>query len=292
MGQINIGLGVYSTPPTGTCGYGFSAQGKPVYIDAIGVAHELYSDVSVDGVSANILANLGVGLGADIPVASAGFTYVTSDTFKIYQGVDMGIYDISDLTSGQFVTDTYAVEHKTYQFIGTELMPVSGGGSTVTICDQADVELAEPTENTKATSALMAWQGFVFWCKNTLFPELNTSDKTIIGSVNELKTNVIKLESDETPASIAGTDNVRFKSGTGWYNRTLLEIKNYVKSGLKASEVANDSTKVTGATVKDVFDNANCVAVTSLQDTDMIPFGRANGAVSENKMIPALDAKI
>jgi len=139
MGQINVGLGVHSTPTTGTCGYGFSAQGKPVYIDAIGVAHELYSDVSVDGVSANILANLGVGLEADIPVASAGFTYVTSDTFKIYQGVDMGVYDISDLTSGQFVTDTYAVEHKTYQFIGTELMPVSGGGSTVTICDQAGI---------------------------------------------------------------------------------------------------------------------------------------------------------
>lgn len=296
MGQINVGIGNYTTPTAGTSGYGFNAQGKPIYIDAIGVAHELYSDVSVEGVSANVLANIGVGLEADLPTASAGFTYVTSDTFKIYQGIDTGVYDISDLTAGQFVTDTYAIEHKTYQFIGTELMPVSGGGSTVTICDQADVELAEPTENTKATSSLRAWQGFVFWCKNTLFPELNTSDKTIIGSVNELKTNVVKLESDETPEAIADTDNVRFKSGTGYYVRTLLAIKNYVKSGLKASDVANDSTKVTGATVKDVFDNAEeAVLATTVQDSDMFAGMRweniGTGIETYNKYWTAEDMK-
>lgn len=184
MGQINIGLGVYSTPPVGTCGYGFSTQGKPIYIDAVGVAHELYSDVSVDGVSANILANFGVGLEADLPVASAGFTYVTNDTFKIYQGIDAGVYDISDLKQGQLVTDTYNIPRTTYQLIGLELAALVGS-SSVEICDQSDVEQAEPTENTKATSALRAWQGFVFWCKNTLFPELNTSDKTLVGSVNE-----------------------------------------------------------------------------------------------------------
>lgn len=203
MGQINIGLGRHAVPVQGTCGYSFDTQGKPVYIDALGIAHELYSDVTVDGVSANVLANIGVGLEADLPAASAGYTYVTSDTFKIYQGVGAGVYDISDLTAGQFVTDTYAVEHKTYQFIGTELMPVSGGGSTVTICDQSDVELAQPTENTKATSALRAWQGFVYWCTTTTFAGLSTSTKTVIGAINELKARFTVYENITTSQVIA-----------------------------------------------------------------------------------------
>lgn len=108
----------------------------------------------------------------------------------------------------------------------------------------------------------------------------------------QVASRVVTLETNETPPTIGDTDNVRFKSATGYFNRTLLAIKNYVKLGLKASEVVNDSNIVLSPTVKDAFDNADCVAVTSLQDTDMIPFGRANGAVSENKMIPALDAKI
>jgi len=285
MGQTNIGIGGHAIPPQGTRGLGFDTQGRPVYIDAAGVPRLIGTDAAID----NVLASYGVGAEADLPAASAGLVYVTNDTYKIYSGVDTGVYDIRDLTAGQFVTDTYTPVRTTYQYIGTELMPVSGGA--LDVCSQADVEQAEPTENTKATSALRAWQGFVFWCKNTLFPELNTSDKTIVGSVNEIKTNVVKLETDETPASIADTDNVRFKSATGYFNRTLLAIKNYVKLGLKASEVANDSTIVLSPTVKAAFDNADCVAVTSLQDTDMIPFGRANGAVSENKMIPAIDAK-
>ena len=107
----------------------------------------------------------------------------------------------------------------------------------------------------------------------------------------QVASRVVTLETNETPPTIGDTDNVRFKSGTGYFNRTLLAIKNYVKLGLKASEVVNDSNIVLSTTVKAAFDNADCVAVTSLQDTDMIPFGRENGAVSENKMIPAIDAK-
>jgi len=107
----------------------------------------------------------------------------------------------------------------------------------------------------------------------------------------QVASRVVTLETNETPPTIGDTDNMRFKSATGYYVRTLLAIKNYVKLGLKASEVANDSTIVLSTTVKAAFDNADCVAVTSLQDTDMIPFGRANGAVSENKMIEAVNAR-
>jgi hypothetical protein len=60
------------------------------------------------------------------------------------------------------------------------------GGDTVEICEQTDVEQATPTENTKATSSLRAWQGFLFWCANTIFAGLNTTAKTIIGAINEL----------------------------------------------------------------------------------------------------------
>lgn len=149
----------------------------------------------------------------------------------------------------------------------------------------------EGIETAVVMNPLRSAQQWVYNVLTRTFEELTTASKTIIGAINELKTNVIKLESDETPAPIADTDNVRFKSATGYYVRTLLAIKNYVKLGLKASEVVNDSTIVLSPTVKAAFDNADCVAVTSLQDTDMIPFGRANGAVSENKMIPAIDAK-
>lgn len=102
---------------------------------------------------------------------------------------------------------------------------------------------------------------------------------------------ISKLDSNQTPAAIDDTDNVRFKSATGYYNRTLLAIKNYVKLGLKASEVANDSTVVLSTTVKGAFDNAGCISVTSMQDADMIPFARMNGIISENKMIEALAAR-
>jgi hypothetical protein len=63
---------------------------------------------------------------------------------------------------------------------------VGGGGGTITIADQSDVEQATPTENTKATSSLRAWQGFAYWIQNTLFNSLPTTSKTIFGSISEL----------------------------------------------------------------------------------------------------------
>ena len=90
---------------------------------------------------------------------------------------------------------------------------------------------------------------------------------------------------------LAGTNEIVCKTQFGYYTRTLTAISSWIKSAIYASDVINNSLNVTGTTVKDVFDNADCVAVTSMQDADMIPFSRVSGAVSENKMIPAIDAK-
>ena len=140
----------------------------------------------------------------------------------------------------------------------------------------------ECIETAVVMNPLRSAQQWVYNVLTRTFEELTTASKTIIGAINELKTNVIKLESDETPAAIADTDNVRFKSATGYYVRTLLAIKNYVKSGLKASEVANDSTCY-GATVEAVFNAAEAVEVSDLLSDDLIPAQRYGVG---NVMIP------
>lgn len=65
------------------------------------------------------------------------------------------------------------------------------------VCEQSDVEQAIPTENTKATSALRAWQGFVYWVKNTSFSGLTTTVKTVQGAINELAANTLKGNTTE-----------------------------------------------------------------------------------------------
>lgn len=152
------------------------------------------------------------------------------------------------------------------------------------LCSTTDIRTLNPVQTSATSGAVLASNVSVV--PTTDFTSTDQQSFDV-----EAGTRIVKLESNETPAAIADTDNVRFKSGTGYYVRTLLAIKNYVKSGLRASEVVNDSTIVLSPTVKDAFDNADCVAVTSLQDTDMIPFARANGAVSENKMVDAVNAK-
>lgn len=130
------------------------------------------------------------------------------------------------------------------------------GGGTVAICDQTDVELAEPTENTKATSSLRAWQGFVYWCANTVFAGLNTTAKTIIGALNELAANTLKGNTTvHTPLIDADSFGVWDSVNSVFKRISAAAIKAYVKFGLKTSEVENDSTNKTGANVKLVIDD-------------------------------------
>ena len=98
----------------------------------------------------------------------------------------------------------------------------------------------------------------------------------------QVASRVVTLETNETPPTIGDTDNVRFKSGTGYYVRTLLAIKNYVKSGLKASEVINDST-LDGDYIDDALNAAEAAEVSDLLPTDLIPAQRYGVG---NVMIP------
>lgn len=82
-------------------------------------------------------------------------------------------------------------------------------------------------------------------------------------------TNTIERWQAVLPDTLSGTNEVVFKTMFGYYTRTLTSLKAWIKSGLLASEVTNDSTKVTGTTVKDVFDNAEeAVLATSVIDGD------------------------
>ena len=112
------------------------------------------------------------------------------------------------------------------------------GGGSVEICDQTDVEIDVPIENTKAVSALRAWQGLVYWCANTVFAGLNTTAKTIIGAINEIV--------DALNDHISSTDNPH---GTRFAD---LLNKEHTHT---ATEVLNDSTNKTGANVKLVIDD-------------------------------------
>lgn len=165
------------------------------------------------------------------------------------------------------------------------------GGGTVEICEQTDVEQAEPTENTKATSALRSWEGFVFWCKNTLFAELNTAAKTVIGALNELAANTLKGNTTVHTQLIDADSFGVWDSVNGVFKRiSAVGIKAYVKFGLKASEVANDSTAL-GATVKDVLDTSEALEVQTVQDGDILAMARDNNGVSENVFVKTENAK-
>ena len=52
---------------------------------------------------------------------------------------------------------------------------------------QSDVEIPIPTDNTKFLNPLRAFQGFIYWLKNSTLAELTTTSKTIVGAINELR---------------------------------------------------------------------------------------------------------
>lgn len=70
--------------------------------------------------------------------------------------------------------------------------------------------------------------------------------------------------------TITGTDEAVFKTHFGYFTRSLTAIGAWIKSAIYASDVINNSTKIAGTTVKDVFDNAEeAVLATTVQDSDM-----------------------
>ena len=124
--QVNIGHGEHSASPANSSGYGFDIDGNPTITNSAGVDTPL--QISSNN-PANIIANKGVGLAADLPTFgfSQGDVYVTNDTFVIYTAADSGSWGLVDLVRGQLVTDVLDTQElpPVYQFYNDILMPIA-----------------------------------------------------------------------------------------------------------------------------------------------------------------------
>jgi hypothetical protein len=127
MAQINlIHTSIFQVPTPGRSALAFNQNGLPGYVNEAGIFTPFTTQ---DGTPAiGLLANMGVGLESGLPSPVLDGIYVTTDTFKIYRGVNGTDWAVSDLTPGIFVTDTYGSPIKVYQYIGTELYELQFGG--------------------------------------------------------------------------------------------------------------------------------------------------------------------
>lgn len=75
------------------------------------------------------------------------------------------------------------VDNISYVWTGTMMTPAS---SVLTFVTLPEVEVAEPTEDTKVTTISKVFAGFKYWVANSLFSGLSTAAKTIQGAINEL----------------------------------------------------------------------------------------------------------
>jgi len=63
---------------------------------------------------------------------------------------------------------------------------ISEGDANIEFTTQGEVETADPTENTKVTTILRVFQGFIYWLSNSTVSALNTTSKFVVGAINEL----------------------------------------------------------------------------------------------------------
>lgn len=125
MGQVNIKKSGHVAPPTGALGIGYDSLNNLVRINADGSVTIIFSGTQEETYVENVLANLGVGLLTNLPaISDVGDTYVTTDTFEIYVVKDAVSWDITELVSKQFVTDTSQSAWVLYQYDGTILKQV------------------------------------------------------------------------------------------------------------------------------------------------------------------------
>ena len=119
--QVNIAKSSeHIAPPTDKLGYGFNANGQPGMINTDGsFTIFLIGDLN----PTNLLANKGVGLAADLPsVFGQNDVYVSTDTFKVYVGIDDVSYNMSDLVKSQIITDTSKNPSLGYQYTGSSVV--------------------------------------------------------------------------------------------------------------------------------------------------------------------------
>ena len=67
-------------------------------------------------------------------------------------------------------------------------------GGSIDIVPEETMESIIITENTKTVTALRALQGFIYWCGNYIFSSLTTTNKTLVGAINEIVTTINGLE--------------------------------------------------------------------------------------------------
>jgi hypothetical protein len=123
MSQVNIKRTLsFQTPPSGSLGFGFDENGNPCRINEDGSKTLIpINNQGQSGLSANIIANRGVGLEVNLPVTFVqDDIYVSYDTFKIFTAVDADTWSSIFLVNGQFVTDNVTL----YQFNGTLLFNI------------------------------------------------------------------------------------------------------------------------------------------------------------------------
>jgi len=101
------------------------AFGSPGVAGGINIRWDYFEQIVKGYLTANVLANLGVGLFVDRPDISTtnpGDIYVTSDTFRIYTAIDITTWYDQPLLNSQMVTDTSLDPAIIYQYDGVELL--------------------------------------------------------------------------------------------------------------------------------------------------------------------------
>lgn len=119
--QVNIKKqATFNPPPTGFLAFGFDQYGNPCRVNADGsyTIISLVDQGESNGAAANILANKGVGLEANLPTTFVvNDVYVSTDTNRIFTAVDSATWSTSDLIESQLVTDTSADPFILYQYV-------------------------------------------------------------------------------------------------------------------------------------------------------------------------------
>ena len=130
MAQVNITKSLsFQIPPDGMLGYGFDSESNPCIVNLDGSKTIIPLTDEAGGVSANILANKGIGIEANLPtVYVGGDTYVTDDTFKVFVAQDSFTWNTTPLSISQLITDTSATDAVAYQYDGVELISLGGSG--------------------------------------------------------------------------------------------------------------------------------------------------------------------
>lgn len=138
-GQLNLTKGSsFQTPPSNMLGLAYDLNGNLIRINADGSTTILIPEAI--NIVPNIVANLGVGLAADIPgTFTEGDIYVTTDTLKVYTAVSGDTWSITDLQVNQIVTDTSGTSWVIYQYDGTELKTLDVLDNSITNAKLAQV---------------------------------------------------------------------------------------------------------------------------------------------------------